>query len=891
MTEAAAPVPPLNSRFIAHLEAGGAVLTATRRQARLIRRLFDDAQVLAGRRVWPTAEVLPLQSWAAAQWQELAGHDSSLPFLLDEAQAAWPWRRLADGFIDAALLDAHDLANAARRAWISLYRHGGSLELLDRHVLTGDQRQFLGWARAVESSLLEAGWLDQALIEPALAAQTAKLTRRTPLLLAGLHAGRPWATDRLIESLGQSGWSVEVASTVGATGRVFGCRAADPAAEALAIVAWARCSLQANPRGRLAVIVPDLQERRAELERRFASVLQPELEMPGSLERDRLFDFAGGPPLSSCRVAEAALDCLQAGEPGLAHDGLSRLLRCRYVDLAGEDEARTRLDIQLRRQSLPHRPVRSVVRQARQGNCPSFALALEAAHRELHSLHDRLPADQWAAAFGAALGEWGWPGAGPLGSDEFQAAQEVRERLDSLAALARCAPLLSFAAARNEFARLLSAPFQPERGDAAVVVFDALEPTGIAFDGLWVAGMSAGAWPKAAAQDPFLPVSLQDELGMPGVTAERALAEAVNVTDAWVAGAGEVTFSWPLRQDDAVVEPSRVLPAALEEAPPYQAGALRESLAFDAGGLEEWPGDEAPALTAAETGGGSRVLDLQAKCPFRAFAELRLGARPLEEPAGGIDPRGRGNVLHRALELIWRTLGTQEALTGSARGALVELVEVSLAQALREELPADVGRRALALEADWQRLAIGQLLDFERSRPAFAVVAIEETREETFAGLRLRLRADRIDRVGDDLVIIDYKTGKVETSQWRGARPDAPQLPLYAALQPGGVGAIAFAAVGAQAATFKGVGAGDGIVAGIAPAAKFLLTEDRQSGFTWQEIQDRWGGWLTSLARDYLAGNAAVDPKQPQTCRLCHLSTLCRVVTEADADAEDAGDE
>jgi probable DNA repair protein len=403
--------------------------------------------------------------------------------------------------------------------------------------------------------------------------------------------------------------------------------------------------------------------------------------------------------------------------------------------------------------------------------------------------------------------------------------------------------------------------------------------------------MSATAWPRAAAADPFLPVSLQDELGMPGVTAERSLSEAMAVTRAWLTTAGEVTFSWPQRQDDAIVEPSRVLPDSLQPAADSPRVTLRETILFDAGGLEDLPDDPAPALAAGESGGGSRILDLQAKCPFRAFAEIRLGSTPLEEPPGGVDARGRGNVLHRALELIWQALGGQAGLQQAAPDSLAQLVDRALVQALREELPADLGPRALSLEADWQRLAIDRLLELERSRPPFTVVGIEQSREATFAGLHLKLRVDRLDRVDDGLVIIDYKTGKAETSQWRGARLDAPQLPLYASLQSQEVAAIAFASVSAQSARFRGVGSGEGIAEGIVAAGKFALTEDKQSGFTWQEIRDRWSGWLASLARDYAAGQASVDPKQPQTCRLCHLSTLCRVASELESDAEEAGDE
>ena len=34
--------------------------------------------------------------------------------------------------------------------------------------------------------------------------------------------------------------------------------------------------------------------------------------------------------------------------------------------------------------------------------------------------------------------------------------------------------------------------------------------------------------------------------------------------------------------------------------------------------------------------------------------------------------------------------------------------------------------------------------------------------------------------------------------------------------------------------------------------------------------------WLTTLAEAFQAGEAAVDPRDAQTCRYCHLTTLCR---------------
>jgi ATP-dependent helicase/DNAse subunit B len=43
---------------------------------------------------------------------------------------------------------------------------------------------------------------------------------------------------------------------------------------------------------------------------------------------------------------------------------------------------------------------------------------------------------------------------------------------------------------------------------------------------------------------------------------------------------------------------------------------------------------------------------------------------------------------------------------------------------------------------------------------------------------------------------------------------------------------------------------------------------------------------LSRLAREFLAGSAAVDPKHPATsCRYCELHALCRIREQFDFDA------
>ena len=44
----------------------------------------------------------------------------------------------------------------------------------------------------------------------------------------------------------------------------------------------------------------------------------------------------------------------------------------------------------------------------------------------------------------------------------------------------------------------------------------------------------------------------------------------------------------------------------------------------------------------------------------------------------------------------------------------------------------------------------------------------------------------------------------------------------------------------------------------------------------WPGLTQLWRRWLTSLAEAFHAGEAAVDPRNAEACRYCHLTTLCR---------------
>jgi RecB family exonuclease len=297
-----------------------------------------------------------------------------------------------------------------------------------------------------------------------------------------------------------------------------------------------------------------------------------------------------------------------------------------------------------------------------------------------------------------------------------------------------------------------------------------------------------------------------------------------------------------------------------------------------------------PPLAAARVKGGARLLELQAQCPFRACAEFRLGAAPLAEPQPGFDRRLRGILLHRALHALWAAFGDQAALAALDDAARSRRIDDAVDAALAAQAPAGAGAATLALERAWQRQAASRLVALDLERPPFSVVAAEQALSLAIGGLELSLRVDRVDRIGEELLVIDYKTGRAQSQSWRGARMDAPQLPLYAVLHPGRPTGIAFAAVGAARARYVGIARADGIAPGLQPATRFALTEDRETGYEWAAVTAHWHAWLERLAAGFAAGSCQVDPKLgADTCRNCHLAALCRVEPAAADDGEEEG--
>jgi ATP-dependent helicase/nuclease subunit B len=405
------------------------------------------------------------------------------------------------------------------------------------------------------------------------------------------------------------------------------------------------------------------------------------------------------------------------------------------------------------------------------------------------------------------------------------------------------------------------------------------------YDGIWVTRCCDEYWPPRVEPIALLPVRLQREHGVISAAAESQLNLALDLQLRWQARAMQCVFSFADPGDGSSSAPSPLLPAvplagaAPQGLTPKPAPQPHWHALFDAAPqLESLCDESAPAFAPGERTRGVSTLRAQSRCAFRGFAETRLAASALEQPVPGFNERERGNLVHHALQHVWSALRSSNELQLLAPDEQRRLLDEAAAQAItaisRER---DPGRRWQARERVRLNHLLMLWLDVERKRAPFAVENLEQDAQVAqFGGLDFKVRVDRVDRLADGArVLIDYKTGAAYTD-WRGDRPDNPQLPIYALLQPEALVAVAYARVNAAESGFIAeaerrdifkLGARSSALEGMASFAALV---------------GLWSSRVERLAAAFASGHAEVAPTV-KACRSCRLQGVCRVPAAFDA--------
>lgn len=843
------------------------VLCATRRLVQALELAHARQRSAVGDAVWPTPPLFTLPLWLAQQWDEaqrlaaLAG--DALPAVLSSAEAQALWHAVVEADRDTLpLLRSEQAARHASEAWARTL----DFELkrpFDARDNT-DVAAFNRWAERYARRLAQLQSIDAAELPARMAERIGDGQVPLPesVVLAGFDALAP-AQVRLLDAMRARGvvmFRLDAPTPGDARPSAVHCASPTREQELRAAALWARQLAASQPDARIGIVAADLGAIRADLLRVFDEVLCP-ARRPGAA---RPYNVSLGVPLADTWPLREALGWLRwfASRRGVTlHEARACLLsRCwsgaTHAARAAQEDLRLRA---ARRDRVRPRDVDM---------------------RPLGTL--RMPLDAaapgtWSARFSALLAGLGWPGVETLDSHAYQTVEAWQRLLAEFARLGRVAPRLGAGAAVALLEQLArEQTFQPRSPPVAIQVLGALEAGGLAFDHLRIVGMDEESWPPRAEPHPLLPLNVQRLHDLPHATAAAELAFARSVSLRLLAAAPDVVVSHARMDGDserAVSPLFRHLPQR-EDAAAALLPARWQAL-FD---LREEEADEdtqapGPAPDAVVPGGVGRLAD-QAACPFRGFARHHLFAQAPEDPALPLDAMERGLIAHAALARFWREtrdLPGLRMLDESARAARVDACLGASFDDYQRANPDRVGPRLRALECERLRGNIFELLALECERQPFAVELIEggpadgaeSTAVVELAGVRFKLRIDRVDRLSDgSRMVLDYKTGKVGNAFTQG-RPDAPQLPLYAVLEPTCRG-VAYASLASGAVGFVGVAAKDDWIPGVKAAPD------------WEELHAFWRRELETLAAEVRDGWALVNPK-PNACRTCDLHALCRI--------------
>ncbi len=727
-----------------------------------------------------------------------------------------------------------------------------------------DDDAFCAWRRQVHARMAARGWLNpaqQLRWLRGLIHDRGELPMALPseILLCGFPEITPLERD-VLDALASLGVTVnDVPSPAGAeSSKVTSELFVEPGDEIRAAAEWAAAQRRAG-KGRVAVAVNGLAAWRRDVERSFLQVFHPASALAGRAPSAADVHIHGGRALIEHPLVPVALDLLDLSLGGVrrawSFARVSRwLLSPAWTGADTESEARAQLELKLRESGRFEWNLAAVAEQAR---AVSATMLVERVAR----LPDARDGDSPARRFFGMLRHWGWPGPGARGSGAAQAVEGVRQALEELefSAISHDSEALSVVR------RLCAEQRLPAIGGelSPVQVLDLQDMPGQSFDAVRVINVHADNWPPPPSLNRLIPYSLARQL--PRTSPEQQLCHARAVQQAVLASAPRIVFTRAEQADGVPTAASALVPATERTGESLTvAGAHLAQAAWPGAGdrestegrdaLEVHSRKPAPPIPADQDALRSviSVLNLQSACPWAAFLVHRLDAAFPAPPTPFADGLFTGRLVHQALERLYRPHIGQGSLPQPGEVPQVVAETLSVRHADLHLLPG-----ALAAERRRLESLLREWLRHERGLPLGSPWELETEREGRMAGFRFTVRMDRVDRHGDGVVVLDYKTGAVSPPAWDDPRPTETQLPLYAVLMRAderpavGIGLLSVRGGDMQQRVWSGEPdlKGRGFT---------VLTPGQKTGpASWDEALDAWQERLTSLLGAFRAGENA----------------------------------
>ncbi len=910
----------MNPDALQALEQGASVITATRRLGYELKSAYDQHQISLGKKVWPTAQVHSWDGWMQRLWKNSSAYTSQS--CLSNAQL----QQLLGEFIEldlksqdsknehgiAALWNIPATARTALEAWQLCHQWRISYTALQASEQP-DHARFGRWATKLYARLQEQDWVSPAQIADVLIEN--KLQPEQDVILVGFDYLNAQQKRFAAFYCANGAKLTQRNSTKPAAAQIKHCAFDSLELEWQQISAWARERLLKNPELKIGIITPDTEKIRPLAEKSLREQLTP-----GYFDHDTVdpFHFSWGGKLIEQPLISDALACL-----GLLGDiefkQLSSVFLSNYWGSEIEQHLRAQLVINLRRKIAYRFDLYEFIETLstalnKAGNqseagAPGATLLdkLNSLQATKTSNRGKQPLSTWREVFRSCLRVLDWPAIN-LDSGEFQAMQawdRCMEEWIKLDTVCKPVSLKQALQSLNSFCRETAFQAQAQAG-VPVQIMGVLEAAELDFDLLWLAGFDEQAWPVLASANPFIPVSIQRDAGIPDASLSLQAELAERKTAQLCAMANEIIYSHARIQGDIELGISPIMPEVSPSAHPVPGTVftLIEAIRMATPALESRNDDIGYPYTEKTTRGGTGLVQKQSACPFQAYACYRLKADEDEEPQIGMDSLARGSLLHKVLEAIWQELQDSRALCEHIEGGTLKKFIHRHTQEQLKTFPVHSGLGEGFSHAETQRLdaLVAEWLNLEAQRPTFVVEATEQKLQHAINGLNLNFTLDRVDqlatldnqpRAEGSYLVMDYKSGNCELKDWTGERPGQPQMPLYfLALGENrpdtGIDALSYAQIKPGSCQFIGVSRLEGTL----PEVKSLETLGARTSLKkeireWSQLKPVWEARIGKIVGDYQQGLAHVDPKSASSCTFCKFAPLCRIHTR---DLQEGGD-
>jgi ATP-dependent helicase/nuclease subunit B len=906
--------------LLALLDAGTPLLLPNARSARELRSTFDAHQRAHGLAAWEPAAALSWSQWTTGLWSELIVSGAETRLLLNAAQEHSLWLEvIAEDKANSTLASADSLAELAQSAWQLAAAYNATANLRTS-ATTNDSRIFAAWAETFSQRCTTRSYLSSALLDHAISLhlQNGNIPTQTALHLVDF-SDLKLSQQLILEALRRCNTEVVQHDLIAAPStEAFHASVITPTErEELTLAAQFLLNLLHNqPSARIAVLLPDLAADRSELEDILRETLAPELQSIRADLSATPWDISGGAPLSSLTLIADALDLTRWSERSLPLPRVSSLLLSPYLGELADRDPSAVFDANTLRQAKLLRPeidIASLLQLAKRAEARQRQPLLSWL-RNTHSFLQREDLKKprtfadWMAFVRNLTSAANWPGSRALTATEFAATVAWDSVLDLVSTLDFNGRRVSFSTALEALERQAQTTvFTPPSTNAQVQVMSVAEAEGSLFDAVLFLRATDANWPPAARTNPLLAWQLQRDRNMPGTDPILTNQRAQDFTNALLQRTPTVLFTSAASNADGHLRPTPLLtnlnringtevlaiadiehsqsPAPAKIRYPeasasgltdeQEKGASAPGFAFQQIAYDLVPDDTPiPPLPTSDVHGGAALLKLQAACGFLAFAQLRLNASEPDDSGLGLDAAEGGSLLHAVLQQFWTAITTRDELAALSKEERSELLHYSIDKALADESlhPLSGWDNAyLALLRERLHRLLLPWLEEELKRSPFTVVATEHKETIDVGPLTLTVRIDRIDQVANGTVLVDYKTGAVaNANQWKGDRPNEPQLPLYTfLLEPDELQAIAFARLRA----------GDEMKYAGLQTEKGIFSNTRARDVEDLTVrQEEWRNVLTALAEDFAAGRADVRPKSYAiNCAHCAQRLLCRL--------------